>query len=113
MNFEIEAVMVEVSNDGSQVKCRLKPTAGGSAVEVGGTRYLVGRKEIAPKTSAASKPTPIAAKLWPLNTSGATETEFDLGTGLDQWARAAWEAQRKVRLIFDDAKASINKISLL
>lgn len=109
MKFETEAVIIEITKGGSRATCRLKPVAEGSAIGIDGTKYLVGRQ-----SPAASSPASIDGKLWPLDSAGLTQ-EFDVGDGLRQWARIAWQDHRKVRLVVDvqGKKSGITKITLL
>jgi hypothetical protein len=98
--YETEAVMLEMAKKkkkGSTAKCRLKPVAGGTAIEIDGRKYLVGRQE----QETGKKKARIAARLWSLNTAGTTKTKFDLDKKRHKWALAAWQAQRKLRLVVD------------
>ena len=116
MKFETEAVIIEITKDESRATCRLKPVAEGTAIEIDGTKYLVGRQS--PVTSES--PDAIDAKLWPLDPAGLTKEAFELGespndkpgASLAHWALAAWQAQRKVRIAIDVAN-NITKITLL
>ena len=115
MKFETEAVMLEIAKEGSKAMCRLRPIAGGTAIKIDGTEYMVGRLEKDEKKNGDSEtvtsPLPIAAWLWPLNKSGTTETKFDLDKNLHEWGLAAWQAQRKVSLVVDVQDKKNNRIT--
>lgn len=105
--YKSEAVISEMTKrKGNRARCRLRPAAGGSAIEIGGIKYLVARKASVPGSGG-----PIKGILWRLNKAGATRAEFILTDGLQPWALAAWQGQRKVRLVLKGK--SITKIRLL
>ena len=116
--YETEAVILELEKEQKRAKCKLKPVAGTTFVEIDGTKYLVARQ-----SPVTSPPVAIDAKLWPLDPAGLTQP-FDLGESpnqaksleqgesLQHWALAAWQAQRKVRVSIDVANV-ITKITLL
>jgi hypothetical protein len=111
--FETEAVILQLEKEDNKAKCKLKPAAGTSFVEIGATKYVVGRNKLAGPTE------PVDAKLWPLDKTGITDKAFNLGDTLEQWALTAWQAQRKVRLLIEcdkdmkDGPCTITKITLL
>ena len=107
--YETEAVIQQMTKE-TEAKCRLNPIAGGSAVEIDGSKYLVGRD-----ASSAPKSGPVDAMLWPLNASGFTETQFELDVDLEAWALAAYAARRKACLVVEldlPDKSRIKKITL-
>lgn len=108
--YKTEAVMLEIAKKkkrkkGSTAKCRLRPVAGGTAIEIGENKYLVGHQETGVKKAR------IAARLWRLNKAGTTEITFDLDKKLHEWALAAWQAQRKVSLVVDVQDKKNNRIT--
>ena len=117
MNYETEAVLLEIAKEkGAGSKCRLKAVAGGTAVEIKGNRYLVGRNEKkATKAAGAGKGARTSSDkgcLWQLDSDWRTLDEFGIRSGLEQYAFAAWQGQRKVHLVISDAN-SITRITLL
>ena len=114
--YKTEAVLLQMAKEekdeseaGTTVKCQLKPVAGGTAIEIDGSKYLVGCVENG-AAGTADPPADCGAWLWELNSAGVTKTEFEFADGLEQWALAAWQARRKVRLVADGNK--ITKITL-
>lgn len=105
--YKSEAVISEMTKKkGNRARCRLRPAAGGSAIEIGGIKCLVARK-----ASVPGSPVQIKAMLWRLNKAGATKAKFILADGLQPWALAAWQGQRKARLVLKGK--NITKITLL